>query len=178
MVSDLIIQGIGFVGVFCFIGSYQIKSNKKLFFTQLLGNLCFCLQFFLLESYSGCANQIVLIARNCFLLIRDKWRHGRWKGWLYVFILLSLVATLLNWQGPISLLPFAGVVASMVGYWTNSAQKIRLSNLVVGSPVWLIYDVLVNSLGGIVNEVITIISILISIKRYGWKEMDKEEFGK
>ena len=43
-----------------------------------------------------------------------------------------------------------------------------------GSPCFLIYDVLIGSWGGVLNETITILSILLSIVRFGWKELGKE----
>ena len=39
---------------------------------------------------------------------------------------------------------------------------------------WLIYDVLVHSLGGIVSESITIVSILVSFLRFGWDGLEKD----
>ena len=46
-----------------------------------------------------------------------------------------------------------------------------MSNLACASPCWLIYDILVGSWGGVLNESITLGSILLSIYRYGWKAM-------
>ena len=50
----ILIQIIGFGGVFFFLASYQLRSNKLLFVTQTLGCLLFVLQFALLGAYSGC----------------------------------------------------------------------------------------------------------------------------
>ena len=81
--DPIIIQAIGFVGVFFFIISYQIKSNKMLFLLQLLGTAMFCCQFLLLGATSGAANLIGIIVRNALLMkyrdwawIRSKWTFG------------------------------------------------------------------------------------------------------
>ena len=58
-----------------------------------------------------------------------------------------------------------------------NAQKIRLGNLICGSPCWLIYDALIGSWAGVLNESITLGSILVSIWRYGWKAMGKSDSG-
>ena len=63
------------------------------------------------------------------------------------------------------------MVSANIGYWDNNAQKIRLVNLAVASPCWLVYDILVGSWGGVANEVITTVSALVSIGRYGWKAL-------
>ena len=44
-VNEFVVQGIGFVGVALFILSYQIRSNRALFFCQMLGCIVFCIQF-------------------------------------------------------------------------------------------------------------------------------------
>ena len=58
--------------------------------------------------------------------------------------------------------------------WTNSPRNIRIVNLICASPCWLLYDVFVRSYGGIVSESITMLSILISILRFGWKGLEKD----
>jgi hypothetical protein len=61
-----------------------------------------------------------------------------------------------------------------MGYWTNNAQKIRLSQL-FGSPCILLYDVLVHSLAGAMSESFTLVSIIVSIFRFGWNNLQEEE---
>ncbi|MBO5568468.1 MAG: YgjV family protein, partial [Clostridia bacterium] len=43
------------------------------------------------------------------------------------------------------------------------------------SPLWIVYDVIVGSWAGILDEVVTELSIIISIIRYGWKNLDRTE---
>lgn len=178
MFETIFIQAIGFVGVACFIISYQIKSNKALFAMQVTGTCLFCLQFLLLEAYTGCFNLMLVILRNLMLLFAEGRPWILWKGWPVIFSAASAVIIGVTWQGPLSLLVFAAMVASMFGYWTRNAQKIRLCNLAVSSPAWLIYDLFVGSIGGVISESITLISIIVSIFRYGWKNLGDPEFGK
>ena len=119
----------------------------------------------------GCLNLMVIMFRNGLLMWYDKYAWVRWKGWIAILSAVCIVILAFTWKGAISLLPFAALIASNVGYWTNNAQKIRLSNLACASPCWLIYDILVGSWGGVLNESITLGSILLSIYRYGWKAM-------
>jgi hypothetical protein len=81
--------------------------------------------------------------------------------------------TAFTWAGWISLLPFASVAVTTVGYWTHNGQKIRLSQL-FGSPCTLSYDLIVRSWGGALCEGIAFISILVSIYRFGWKALGEE----
>ena len=42
----------------------------------------------------------------------------------------------------------------------------------VNSPLWIIYDVIIGSWAGILDEIVTEISMIVSIFRYGWKNLD------
>ena len=177
---EVLVQGIGFVAVAAFILSYQIKSNRWLFLLQLIGSALFCLQFFLLHAFSGCLSLAVNILRNALMMKYNDWNWVRWKGCPVIIAVLFTGILIFTWNGPVSLLAFIASVSSTLMYWTNSPRKIRLVNLVCASPCWLIYDVIVHSWGGLLSESITLVSILVSIIRFGWKglEQDTEKAGK
>lgn len=169
--SEFFVQLTGFVGVAFFILSYQIRSNRVLFLCQLMGCLIFCAQFILMGAYTGALSLTVSIARNALLLKADDWKWVRSKATLSAILALLLIITVSTWAGWISLLPFTAVGAASIGYWSDNARKIRLSQLLVGSPCTLVYDLMVGSWGGVTSEAITLVSILVSIYRFGWKKL-------
>ncbi len=171
--NEYMIQGIGFLGVALFIISYQIRSNRALFLCQLMGCIVFCTQFFLMGAYTGAISLIVNIARNLLLLKSNNWKWARSQATLAGIIALLLVMTVYTWAGWISVLPFVSVAVTSIGYWTQNAQKIRLSQI-FGSPCTLLYDILIHSWGGAVCEAITILSIIISIIRFGWRNLGED----
>ena len=71
--NAILIQAIGFVGMGLFILSDQIKSNRALFFCQMLGCVLFCIQFFLLGAYTGAIGLFINILRNVLLLKANVW---------------------------------------------------------------------------------------------------------
>lgn len=167
-------QLIGFVGVAFFILSYQIKSNRALFLFQLIGSIIFCVQFFIMGAYSGALSLVVNIIRNLLLLKVKEWSWVKNKVTLACIIAVLAVITIYTWDGMLSLMPFISVAVTSIGYWTDNAQKIRLSQM-VGSPVILVYDAIIRSWGGVLNETIVIISIFVSIARFGWENMGDNE---
>lgn len=171
--NEYMVQAIGFLGVALFIVSYQIRSNRALFLCQLMGCIVFCVQFFLMGAYTGAISLIVNIARNLLLIKSNDWKWAKSQVTLAAIILLLLVMTICTWAGWMSILPFVSVAVTSIGYWTQNAQKIRLSQL-FGSPCTLLYDILVHTWGGAVCEAITILSIIISIVRFGWRNLGKE----
>ena len=165
------VQFIGFVAVAFFIISYQMRSNRLLFFFQLMGCLLFCVQFCLLGAFSGAAGLLMNILRNVLLLLAPKWSWVRTKPTLAIILLMIAGMTAATWNGPMSLLPAFSVGITTIGYWTDNGQKIRASQL-MGSPCTLLYDGLIGSWGGVLSESITLVSIVLSIIRFGWKNLD------
>ena len=172
--SELAVQAIGFVGVAFFIASYQIKSNKALFMCQMIGCIIFCVQFFILEAYTGAISLIINIIRNLLLVKRKDWKWVDRRSTMLVILALLTAMTIYTWNGAISLLPFISVAVTTIGYWSNNAQKIRLSQF-IGSPCTLLYDVLIRSWGGVLSETITLASIIVSVIRFGWKNMGRPD---
>ncbi len=172
--SPIIVQSIGFVAVAAFILSYQIKSNRLLFLLQLIGSVLFCLQFFLLNAFSGCLSLAVNILRNALMMKYNDWKWVRWKGCPVIISVLFAVILFFTWNGTASLLAFTASVSSTFVYWSNSPRNIRMVNLVCASPCWLVYDIIVHSWGGLLSEAITLISILISIFRFGWNGLETD----
>ena len=87
--NPYLVQAIGFVGVALFIISYQIKSNRALFFCQMMGCLVFCVQFFLITKYSPPQ----LVGSPCTLtydLIVRSWGGALSEGIAIASILVSI----------------------------------------------------------------------------------------
>ena len=120
-------------------------------------------------AYAGSINLIIALIRNIMIMNRDKLKVAESRIMCGVLCGAGLIGLVLTWDGILSILSFAALIGSTIGYWTNNAQKLRLSNLVCASQCWLVYDLMIGSWGGAVNELVTTVSALISIYRYGWK---------
>lgn len=88
---------------------------------------------------------------------------------------MQVLALFFTNAGWLSLLPVIANIASTIGGYTHNAKKIRIAGMFVNSPLWIIYDILVGSWAGILDEVVSELSMIISIIRYGWKNLDKTE---
>ena len=168
--NEMIIQAIGFVGVAFFIASYQMRSNRALFLFQLIGCLVFTAQFLIIGAYTGALSLMINVLRNVLLLKINDWKWVKSKITLSVILCLLFAVTAYTWAGWISLLPLLSVGISSIGYWTNNAQKIRLSQL-CASPWTLVYDAIIGSWGGAANEAVALLSIIVSICRFGWSNL-------
>ena len=154
----LLIQGIGFLGTILFFLSYQCRSNKSLFRVQFFSYLCYTVHLLLLGAVTGGISYILKGRRMCCLLC-----------------ILQVTTLIFTWTGWWSLLPVVANIAATIGGYTYNARKIRLVGMLINSPLWIIYDIVVGSWAGILDEIVSESSMVISILRYGWKNMDSSE---
>lgn len=169
----ILIQAIGLVGTILFFFSFQCKSNRSLFRIQLLSYLFYTIHLLLLGAVTGGISYIINVFRS--FCLGSRWRFAKGKGMCAAICLAQILALCFTWSGWISLLPVTANIAATIGGYTHNPQKVRLASMLVNSPLWIVYDVIVGSWAGILDEVVTELSILISIIRYGWKNLDRTE---
>lgn len=170
---ELLAQAVGFVAAAVLILSFQCKSSRKLFFLQMCSNAIYVVHFLMLGAYSGCVSLLISCVRNLVFSGSRPWCW--WKGWPWLLIAANLAATAATWQGIFSLLPCVGVVTVTLAGWTRNGKKVRLANLWISSPAWLIYDAYTHSWSGVLCESLSMGSVIISVLRYGWKALDTVE---
>ena len=169
-VSFLFIQVIGFLGTIFFFLSYQCKCNKNLFRVQFVSYLCYTVHFLLLGALTGGISYI-LNAVRCFCL-GSEYAFLKTKKICYIICALQMMTLLLTWDGWLSVLPVAANIAATIGGYTYNARTIRIVGMFVNSPLWIVYNIIVGSWAGIVDEIVTELSMILSIWRYGWKNLD------
>ena len=170
--SNFPIQMIGFAGTVFYFLSYQCKKNRDLFRIQFLSYLCYTVHLILLGAVTGGVSYILNMIRSLCLGSKNDFLKSRTM--CRIICGLQAAAMAATWSGWISVLPVAANIAATVGGYTHDGSKIRLSGMLINSPLWIVYDVIVGSWAGILDEVISEISMVISIARYGWNNLEKE----
>ena len=172
-VNLLLIQAIGFFGTILFFVSYQCKSNKMLFRVQFVSYLCYTIHLLLLGATTGGISYILNTVRSFCLSSEIRFLKSKWMCSL--LCMLQIATLIFTWSGWWSVLPVAANIAATIGGYTYSARKIRVIGLCINSPLWIIYDIVVGSWAGILDEIVSIISMVLSIVRYGWANLDSQE---
>lgn len=86
-----------------------------------------------------------------------------------------MITLYFTWGGMISILPIIANIAATIGGYTYNGKTIRMVGMLINSPLWIIYNILVGSWAGIMDEIVSEISMITSIIRYGWKNLDNVE---
>lgn len=157
-------QIMGWVAALLTFLSYQCKEHKKLLIVQTSSSLSICISYLLLNAKSGMLLNVVCIIRN-FIIYRKDIKLFSFKYWPYALASVMAVTGLASWQGPMSLLVGVALAINTVFLYFPNIQNLRKS-IIVTSTMVLIYNAYYCVWGGVVNELIAIISSLIGIYRY------------
>lgn len=172
-ISFFLIQLVGIVGTALYLLSFQFRNNRKLFMLQLLAYVFYFTHYYLLGALTASFSIVVNLFRSLLLSSSYKWAHSRYA--CGVLCVLQIAVAKFTWVGWISLLPVIANIGSTVGGYTNNPQKIRIANMFINSPLFIVYAVLVGSWAGIIDEISSEASIILSIIRYGWKGLDEQQ---
>lgn len=167
------IQLIGVAGTLLFFLSYQCRSNRNLFRVQLLSYLFYTAHLLLLGALTGGVSYMINTLRS--FCLGSRWKFAHSQGMCAIICAMQLAALALTWSGWVSILPVAANIAATLGGYTHNPRKIRIAGMFVNSPLWIVYDLCVGSWAGLLNEAVTEGSMILSIVRFGWKNLDREE---
>ena len=170
------IQLIGYIGMACALISYQCKKNKQYFLFQMGCAIAFTVQFIFLSSWAAMLLNVFSIARGIIFALGDKCKKLFYLIALEASFAVSCLCAALffgeRWW--IAILLFIAQGGGTLAMWTRDGKKIRLAQLSVISPIWIINNIYYGSIGGIACEIFNIISVVVSIIRFNKSGYDKE----
>ena len=167
------IQLIGVAGTLLFFLSYQCRNNRNLFRVQLLSYLFYTAHLLLLGALTGGVSYMINTLRS--FCLGSRWKFAHSQGMCAIICAMQLAALALTWSGWVSILPVAANIAATLGGYTHNPRKLRIAGMFVNSPLWIVYDLCVGSWAGLLDEAVTEGSMILSIVRFGWKNLDREE---
>ncbi len=167
----IIAQIIGIVAMIINILSFQCKKNRNLFIMIGIGSILFSVNFLMLGAYASAVYNVISIIRSSFTLKSDKKLQNKYT---FAFLcVLYVVGMVLTYTNPWSIVLFiAQIVQTFAMYFTDGGV-IRKSQIFFVSPVWLINNIIVFSIGGILCEAFIIASAVISYFRFRKTGFDK-----
>ena len=175
-IIEQIPQILGILGMLAAMISYQCKKNKQYFIFQGLSGAFFSAQFILIGAWAG----LIFNAYNIVRAIAYQSKKARSVVCvisLEFLVILAAACSIFVFRETWWLVMFTLVaqVSSTFAMWTRDGKKIRISQLAVVSPLWLLYDLLIPtpSIGGILCEVFNMASVIISFIRFKKTGFDK-----
>ncbi len=167
--TQIIAQGFGILGLIVIVASYQFKENKKFFTLQGLGSLFFFLNFIMIGALAGALFNLANFVRG---MLFSKNREKLWKLILIeilytVCFAVSVVLRKGNYfQIFLGFLPYVALIFMSVCMWRGNGKHMRISQITYMSPAWIIHNIFNFSLGGLICEIISMVSSFVALMRY------------
>lgn len=156
----------GIAAVVFFLLSYQQKKRSRIIAFNVLSRTLYVLQYLLLGAFEGAALDIMGMLSSMLAQKKSSaWIKRNIKAVFIGVNLLVIVMGLLLYENIFSLFPIIGVLLHTSAFWMDDERRIRLVSL-LGSPFWLVYNLVSGAYGSAAGDLLTIGSILIAIWRY------------
>ena len=157
---SVVVQLFGVGAMISLFLIYQQKSRKNMILCKLSADIFWIFHYFFLGATAGMIPTLVGFLREIVFFYRKKKKWANTTLWVAVFILINLllgVRTFSEWYNVIPIIASPFVTFSL---WLNNPKLTKIISAPV-SVSFLIYDIYVGSYIGVINESISILSIII-----------------
>lgn len=159
-VLNIIAQLLGFGGMYMLFSMYQQKERKALLKRKRFADMLWSAHYICLFAWAGAIPNFTGILRETVFMSEEK-KWAKSKLWPIVFIAISWTLAIITWKSALSLLPMCASTLVTLSLWVKEPKVTKLLTIPV-CTAFIVYDVFVGSYAGIVNESISLASIMIS----------------
>ncbi len=156
---DPLTQIMGFMGMFVILLAYFQKCDTTVKKLMLLSSLFWGAHFYLLGTYSWLAAVVIWVFR---LLLSIKFERNK-KAFLSI-LTLTIIVGYFTYDGIYSLLPVITSISGAYSYFFLEKVRLRMMML-FNSVTWLLYNSIIGSISGIINEFLVQVILMITIYR-------------
>ena len=158
----IVAQIIGFIAFFFLLIAYHRKDKKTILGNMIISNILNLIHYLLLNAFSGCVTKLLAIFRDYFIILKEK--HPKLSNIIYLilFIIVYVIATIFAYNNILSILPLLAAMIYIICIWNGNEIKIKKAAFFCYF-LWLVYNIFVLSISGIVSNIISILSTFIAI---------------
>ncbi len=166
---NLTAQLFGIAGFLFTVVSFQERNIKKFFIMQAIAGFMFFMNFAIMGALSAALFNLVNLVRGALL---SKKEHKPWHlGTIEILYTVCFVISLIVINGDLfqiflSSLTYFALVLMTIFMWKGNGKYIRYVQLFVVSPAWIIHNIFNFSLGGLLCEIFSMLSVIVSFIRY------------
>ncbi|MBE6930032.1 MAG: YgjV family protein [Ruminococcaceae bacterium] len=139
---------------------YQQKDRRRILLCKLSADVFWIAHYFLLGATAGMIPNLVGIFRELVFINRGKKKWASTPLWAALFILINLTLGILSFDIWYDIIPIVASSFVTISLWINNPTLTKLITLPV-CAAFLTYDLFVGSYMGILNESISIVSIIL-----------------
>lgn len=146
--------------------SYYCKDRKTVLVISFMAVIANGLSYVFLNAYSGLAMCILALIRNIIFLIDEK-KNGKsdkiYKKDIIILVILytiAIISAIFTYEGVLSLLSVVGTMLYTYSVWQKKTIIYKFMGIPVGIS-WIIYNIYIMSIFGIILESILLVSSTI-----------------
>ncbi len=174
----MLAQIISILGMVAFVISYQFKSKSSVIFSQMIGCALFAVSMFMLGGITGGLLNVVGIVRAAVFIALERTKLSKmpfnilffvlyWVSYVLTFTVFKMEPIAKNFI--VELFPVFAMTAQAVGFSMKKAKHIRLCGF-VSSPCFMTYNIFTRSIGGMICESFSLVSIVVGLIKYDLKK--------
>lgn len=162
-------QILGGIALVCWVLSIQMKKKDKILKMQILANLFYAGQYFLLGAFSAVSMNLVSTIRSVLYAENETKGKENSNFSFIIFINVILLLGILTYDSLLSLLPIFITLLYTYATWQKNTKVIRITFL-LAAFIWIFYNSMVGAYAPLIGNVIEIISGIVSIIRFDLKK--------
>lgn len=165
---------VGILAVTLYFLGYLQKKRQNIIIINASSRLLYILQYILLGAIEGAALDVAGIISSLLAQKKDaKIIKKNMKAFIASVNLLIVVMGLSLYKNIFSVLPIIGVLLHTGAFWIDDEKIIRRISF-LGSPFWLVYNLVNGAYGSCIGDVLSMLSIGISMYRYDLKKENSD----
>ena len=156
------------IGVFAIITwtlSIQNKERKNILIFQILANVFYSIQYFLLNAFTAGMTNLLSIFR-CLIFYFEEKRKGKISNVSFLFFaLLIILIGIITYERILSLIPIIGGLLYMYSIWQNNLNLTRYLFIITGILL-AYYNFKIGAIVLFFGNILDIVSGIISVIRF------------
>ncbi len=182
-------QIIGLFGLTCTVLSYQTKKPRNYCLLQGTSGAFFTASFLLLGSPTSAILNFLNVLRGGVFAAGKRLHKPPVLVSILALNTLATAGTLVyQYRNPtdgrqfapvlvFALLTWGAQIVTSFAMWSNDGRFIRTAQFLYVSPAWLANNIYFASVPGILCESFTMVSIVVSLIRFGWRGLARGAAG-
>lgn len=140
---------------------YQQKNRKNILLCKLSADILWIAHYYCIGAVAGIIPNLTGVLRELVFINRKAKKWANSPLWVVFFILLNFIlGIILSFKNWFDIIPIAASSLVTIALWLDNPNLTKTLSAPV-SASFLIYDIFVSSHMGVINESISLISIMI-----------------
>ena len=157
--------------------TFLTRNKKNILLLNILNSVFYLLSYLFLAGYSGVIVNVISIVRGItFFIVGELYQKKEYYS-LTFFVVATIALSIVFYRSWVDILPMIAGVSFTYAIWQKNVEVYRWI-VVIGSVLWITYNVLIFSIVGMIGEAAClVVETIILIVYYVKQDSNKEENG-